>query len=213
MLEPDGFAASFHPTFLGLIEANQHAACIAVDIPIGLAIDRPRASDIEARRLLGKRRSSVFPAPDSRLLDAPTYEAASELSRRLTSKGLIRQSYGIFPKVAEVDRLVTRPLQSWVVECHPELSFAALAEGRPMTHKKGKAEGYEERRALLDAALGFSIPLRSEARAVVREAAPDDLLDAFAAAWTARRVVLGLAGRVPIEVERDERDRRMEIVY
>lgn len=211
-LDGAGFDATFHPTFLDVIEAHRHAACIAVDVPIGLATDRPRACDVAARKLLGKRRSSVFPAPDPRLLDSPSHEAASALSRSLTNKGVQRQAFGIFPKVAEVDRLVTRPLQSWVVECHPEVSFAALA-GRPMEHPKDRPEGYEERWALLTAALGITIPTRAEARALVRESAPDDLLDAFAAAWTARRAANGQAGRVPAEVERDQRDRRMEIVY
>ena len=51
---------------------------IAVDIPIGLPDSaEPRAADIEARKLLGKRRSSVFPTPHRAVLEAPTYAKAN----------------------------------------------------------------------------------------------------------------------------------------
>lgn len=71
------------------------------------------------------------------------------LSRSLTGKGIAKQSFAIYGKVAEVRRVMTPALQRRVVEVHPEVSFWALAGERPMTHHKGKAEGYEERRALL----------------------------------------------------------------
>jgi hypothetical protein len=46
------------------------AATVAVDIPIGLPDAGPRVCDVAARRLLGPRRSSVFPAPVRAALDA-----------------------------------------------------------------------------------------------------------------------------------------------
>ena len=48
---------------------------------------------------------------------------------------------------------------------------------------------------------------------MTRPCSPDDVLDAIVAAWTASRVVTGIAVRLPIDPERDESGLRMEIVY
>lgn len=201
-----------HLSFQQLLDAYPEVAAIGVDIPIGLSEGAPRDCDIEARKVLLHRRSSVFPAPDPRVLLEPTYDAASALSRLLTEKGISRQAFGIYPKVGEVNRIVTPDMQARVFEVHPEVSFWALA-GRPMGHAKRRAEGYEERRALLTAAFGVPIWTRAEARGIARPASPDDLLDAVVAAWTALRVSQGRAGRLPTEPLVDGRGLRMEIVY
>lgn len=39
---------------------------VGIDIPIGLPDDGPRGYDLAARRLLGPRRATVFPAPCGR---------------------------------------------------------------------------------------------------------------------------------------------------
>ena len=203
----------FHPTFSELVLSYPTVGCIAVDIPIGLSVGAPRACDLDARRILGRRGSSVFPAPDPRLLDYATHPEASAQSRVLVGKGLSIQSFGIFPKVAEVNRLMTPLLQTWIVEVHPEVSFWALAGERSMEHSKGNAAGYEERAALLASTLGVRIPDRKEAASITRPCSPDDVLDAIVAAWTASRVVNGTAERLPGDAERNESGLRMEIVY
>jgi predicted RNase H-like nuclease len=67
--------------------------------------------------------------------------------------------------------------------------------------------------ALLETAFAMPLWSREEARVVARPAAPDDLLDAVAAAWTARRLVEGVAERLPAEPAVDRRGLRMEIVF
>ena len=203
----------FHPTFSELVLSYPAVGCIAVDVPIGLNASAPRACDRAARRILGRRGSSVFPAPDPRLLDYATHAEASAQSRVLTSKGLSIQSFGIFPKVAEVNRQMTPLLQSRIVEVHPEVSFWALAGNQPMQYSKRNAAGYEERAALLADVLSIPIPDRREARSMTRPCSPDDVLDAIVAAWTASRVVAGIAKRLPDDPERDKKGLRMEIVY
>ena len=203
----------FYPTFSELVLNNPAVGCIAVDVPIGLSATAPRACDLAARRILGRRGSSVFPAPDPRLLDFATHAEASEQSRVLAGKGLSIQSFGIFPKVAEVNRQMTPLLQNWIVEVHPEVSFWALAGGKSMEHSKGNTVGYEERAALLGSVLGIRIPYRKEAASMTRPCSPDDVLDAIVAAWTASRVVAGIAKRLPDDPEFDEKGLRMEIVY
>lgn len=202
-----------HRSFADLLAAYPDAACIGVDIPIGLAEGQARRCDVEARRVLGPRRSSVFPAPDPRLIDIPTYAEALARSRSLTGGGISCQSFAIFGKVAEVNRALTPELQSRVVEVHPEVSFWALAGEQPMAHPKKKPEGYAERHALLAAALEAPIPPRDKARTLARSAGADDVLDAIVAAWTALRVAAGLAGRLPAAPPTDARGLRMEIVY
>src|SRR5437870_3658001 len=48
---------------------------VGIDIPIGLPDAGPRACDVEARRRLGPRRSSVFPAPRRALLPCRDWAA------------------------------------------------------------------------------------------------------------------------------------------
>lgn len=201
-----------YPGIAALLDAHADVEAIGIDIPIGLAKGVPRGADVAARRVLGPRRSSVFPAPDPRLLDAPTYAEAAALARSLIGKGITVQAFGIFPKVAEVNQTVTPDMRGWVFEVHPEVSFRALA-GRPMAHAKKRPEGYEERRELLAEDLGIEIWSRAEARAVARPAGADDVLDAIVAAWSAHRSATGRAGRLPAHPEVDDRDLRMEIVY
>lgn len=203
-----------HATFPDVLGSYPDATCIAIDIPIGLAEGSPRRCDIEARKVLGPRRSSVFPAPDRRLVDAINYAEANGLSRSLLGKGVSAQAFGIYPKVAEVNRMMTPQLQVRVVEVHPDVSFWALAGKQPTFYPKRTAEGFEERRALLATTFdGSDIPSREMAGRLVSGAGADDLLDATVAAWTARRFAEGRAGRLPIDPDVDERGLRMEMVY
>jgi predicted RNase H-like nuclease len=90
----------------GLI-ANLHSgelAAAAIDVPIGLPEAGSRRCDIEARRMIGARRSSVFPAPARRVLGATTYDDAAARSQAIAGKRLSRQAFSILSKFEEVDR-------------------------------------------------------------------------------------------------------------
>jgi len=83
------------PDFEYVVERQPPADLVLVDIPIGLLDNGPerRAPDVLARRVLGgKQASSVFSAPIRPVLEAADYDAANGLSRRLTGRGLSRQS-------------------------------------------------------------------------------------------------------------------------
>lgn len=212
--EAEVLVPNVHSSFAELLNSYPDAASIAVDIPIGLSTGESRQCDVGARRILGPRRSSVFPAPDSRIVDVETYERALELARSLTGKGISRQGFAIFAKVAEVNRVMTAELQDRVIEVHPEVSFWALAGNCPMAYWKKKRDGFEERRALLESAFGrVAIPTRKEARRLARPATPDDVLDAIVAAWTAQRYATGRSNRLPADPPQDALGLRMEIVY
>ena len=177
-----------------------------IDIPIGLPAIGPRPCDVEARRLLGPRRSSVFPAPVRGLLGATRYDDAAARCKALSGKGMSRQAFGILAKVAEVDRLMTPARQRHLVEVHPEVSLATLANG-PMTHYKKRLEGRAERVEVLR---GVFPDIDSHLSAHIGEAKPDDIIDAFAVAWSARRWLAGTCVRFGGDV--DGRGLRMEIV-
>ena len=181
---------------------------VAIDIPIGLPESGPRPADVEARRRVGPRRNSVFPAPARAVLGAATYAEACARSRQVSGKAISKQLFNILGKIAEVDALVTPAVQERFVEMFPEWSLTVLA-GAPMSHPKSKAAGVAERTAALGAAFGDEA-LAAHLRARPPQARVDDVLDAFAGAWTARRLARGCAERIGGEV--DARGLRMEVV-
>ncbi|MDY7101215.1 MAG: DUF429 domain-containing protein [Actinomycetota bacterium] len=170
-------------------------AIVGVDMPIGLTDRGPRPCDRAARRALGPRRSSVFPAPIRPLLGIDDYETALATARRLDDgRGLSRQSFNLLGAIEALDRAVRAPGvdAERVVEVCPELSFALLA-GHPLAEPKRTAAGRADRRRLLvEHVAGIDEVLDGP---TPRGAATDDVLDACAVVWTARRVVAGVAQR------------------
>lgn len=217
----DILSARIFNSFMKLLDANREATAIGVDIPIGLSEGEPRQCDLAARKAISPRGAAVFPAPDSRLLDAliqanvsaHDFRHALSLAHELTDKGISKQAFYICPKIAEVNLVMTPELQQRIIEVHPEVSFWAMAGKQPMRHKKRRHAGYDERAALLEETLGVTIWPRKEAFKIARSAKPDDVLDATVAAWTARRVAEDSAERLPTNPPIDRRGLRMEIVY
>jgi predicted RNase H-like nuclease len=185
---------------------------VAVDAPIGLVERGARECDRAARALLGSRRSSVFPAPLRPLLAAASYPEASRLQRALEGKGLSRQSWAIVPKIAELDVLLrgSADARAAVREVHPELSFLKLNRDRALEANKRRPEGRAQRHALLRTWCGDAIDRALAARRALGCTA-DDVLDAFAALWTAERIARGVALSFPADPPRDARGLPMAI--
>jgi predicted RNase H-like nuclease len=158
---------------------------IAVDIPIGIP-ETERAADVEARRVVGPRASSVFRTPPRAALEASSFAQAVAKARAATGKGISQQAYALRHRILEVDAFAERDER--IVEVHPEVSFAELASAA-LPHSKRTSEGLVDRRRLL-ASAGIDVP---EAPAVPEA----DLLDAAVAAWTARRYRRGEARALP----------------
>lgn len=194
---------------------NQPAAqVIALDIPIGLPDQGARACDLAARQILGRpRASSVFPAPIRPVLAATSYTAACQIRSQIEGKKLSIQAWGIMPKICEVDEALRHDpaLLAAVYEVHPEVCFYFLAGKRPLEHGKKSAAGRAERRRLLapwfDAAISAALAARAQLAS-----AEDDVLDAFAALWTAERIAAGTAQTLPTTPPRDACGLRMAIV-
>jgi predicted RNase H-like nuclease len=184
---------------------DEGVEAIAVDIPIGLPDRASRRCDIDARRELGPRRSSVFPAPPRSLLQTTDYPAALAAKRALDGTGLSKQAFFLLPKIAEADAAMTAELQRAVVESHPELAFARLA-GAPLSSSKRTPAGMAERRSVLEAVHG---PIRSP---LPRGAARHDVLDALALTCTARHLASGSDRRLG-DAARDRHELIMEIAW
>jgi predicted RNase H-like nuclease len=160
-----------------------------IDMPLGLLDAGWRDADRLARRALGRRGSTVFAIPPLAVWECETYAHANQVCRDLTGKGFSVQAWGLRRKIAEADefrrRTLSAPSPVRLYEVHPELSFAAMA-GAPLPDSKHTAAGLAVRRALL-AAEGITVCTR------VAGTAEDDLLDAAAVAWSARRIAAGQA--------------------
>jgi predicted RNase H-like nuclease len=183
---------------------------LVLDVPIGLLDRGPRLVDTEARLRLGRRASSVFPAPLRPMLGAATWEEACRIGERAGGRRCSRQTAGILPRIRAVDRRLTPALQEeGVVEGHPEVVFAAMAELRGLPHPKRLPAGREERLALLR----IRFPDVDERLAAIPLGLRGDAVDACALLWTALRVLRGEATRLPAgTVERDPRGLRCEMV-
>ena len=156
-----------------------------IDMPLGLLADGWRTADVLARRALGRRGVTVFAIPPRSVWECGSYAEANITCRRLTGRGLSIQAWGLRARLLEADRFrASCPVELY--EVHPELSFSAMG-GVPVPESKHSAEGLAVRRRLLSGA-GITLPTGR-----VPGAEADDVLDAAAVAWSARRILLGTA--------------------
>ena len=163
------------------------ADAVALDVAIGLpSLGGRRACDDLARARLGARRSSVFAAPPREVLECASYAEARPLAPSLSA-----QAFGLVPRIREVDaalRVRGAEVHQRVVECHPEVAFAAMCAGRLELAPKKSAAGALQRIALLEEALDDDLPTDPPPTAAL-----DDALDAAVCALVASRWAVGEA--------------------
>ena len=203
-------SARFYRKFADGVEVSPDAEAIGVDIPIGYPPwpATRRLADCKACEMVGPLRSSVFPTPHPDLLEQ-SWQDARRISRDRFGRGLTKQSYDLRLRIKEVASVAAR--HDRVYEVHPEVSFVALANHQHLKFTKKKWNGHNVRRALL-VAHRIKIPdVLDDARRV----GADDILDAAAAAWSARRIAKGQAVPLPDPPECDGagRGRRVAIWY
>lgn len=167
-------------------------AAVAIDMPIELEHTDRRRCDVEARPLLGARRSSLFAPPLLAAIDHTTYAAANAWSKAAVGRGISKQAWMLVPKIREVRAFVTGT-DLRVHETFPELSFRAMNGGRPLTHAKRTWTGMASRLELLQDA-GLVLPVEA---GDAGDVAADDLVDAAALAWSAMRIARGRGEHVP----------------
>jgi len=143
---------------------------MAVAAPIGLVDKGTRECDREARRILGRPTAG-------RLLAAPTRQFLP--GRR---QGIVTA------RVREVDAFMTPEHQAWVHEVHPELSYTCWNSGKPLAASKKRKDGQAERHRLIEMEWPDSLARLSGELGIHGGWQAEDLTDAFAALWTARRI-------------------------
>ncbi len=169
----------------------------AIDIPIGLPDRGSREADGAARKFVGPRASSVFPCPIRPALGATSWQEACEITYQHNGHRISQQTFGILPKIRAVDECVrSTDLRQRLFEVHPEISFA-FWQGSPMLHAKRDARGHEQRRTLIARYFGPEAFASVVAQVGSRSVAADDIADAFAALWSAERLLSGTAQRLP----------------
>ena len=180
----------------------------AIDMPIGLPESAPRKCDLEARALLGARRSCIFPAPvRSALQHLHDYPAASQASYLASGKKMSKQTFFLMPKIAELDQTKDGKFH----EAHPELSFMHWSGGTPLLPKKSE-EGRQQRAALIDAKWpGAREKAEQDLGKKTRRWQTDDLHDAFAMLWTAERIANGSAKTLGNETDATGKPMRISI--
>lgn len=193
--------------FSSLVVRLGEVHVIGVDMPIGLpGSGEARSADAEARKFVGpKRASSVFPVYPRAVYLAGDYASAAIQSVKLARKSISRQAFAIGPRLLEVDAATAG--RADVYEVHPEVSFCAMARGH-IGWSKTSWNGMHERARLLERE-GVSLPAFVPGGG---DAAPADLIDAAAAAWTAMRIANGQALSLPKPPQRLDR-RQVAIWY
>ncbi|PSQ97455.1 MAG: DUF429 domain-containing protein [Bacteroidetes bacterium SW_9_63_38] len=202
-----------------LLSLPEAPAVLGIDMVIGLpdtAQSGGRACDRAARRLLGHPRgTSVFSPPAYDALWADTYDEAQRRNRAANpdAPGLSKQTYHLVPKMRALAEPMTPERQERVHEVHPELSFFAMNGGTPVADSKHTDAGQRARRGLLTEH-GFSEVDAAVSSLAGSALGADDIIDAHAACWTARRIDEGTAERCPPGSETaptNARGLRMEI--
>lgn len=205
-------------TFREIVELTPLLSVIAVDMPIGLPErigQAGRGPERAVRRHLGERQSSVFSVPSRAAVYCSDYREActAALATSEPPKKVSKQAFHLFPKIREIDRLMTPELEARVFEVHPELAFWRLNGEREMSLPKKvrnspNGPGLDQRRDLLVAG-GYERGFLDQKPP--RGAGRDDVLDAAANCLIAERLLRGNAEPFPSDFEQDGKGLRIAI--
>lgn len=168
--------------------AQEPIEAVGVDIPIGLAVTARRSADVAARAYVGARRSSVFNAPNRHVIDAATLADANAWLGAQGFPKMSAQGFALVPRIREAATMAASDPR--LIEVFPEATFRHLA-GAPVEGTKKSWAGTVQRLALLARATPpVVVPwdLGDAGRVPT-----DDVFDATAAAYSARRYARGKA--------------------
>lgn len=187
---------------------------ILIDIPIGLrhSEDKERLCDLESRKILKKRGSSVFPAPSRLALQSDNYVDASRVNLENLGRRLTKQSWAIMRKIKEVDDFVRSEPDIKLREMHPECTYWALNSKKPLSFKKKSRDGLIERLLILKKFFTMTdkVYIESMNSFLRKEVAKDDILDALTGAVSlkfSKKLIT-----LPAIPERDAEGIKMQIV-
>lgn len=216
--EPADFSLFVAQHFSDILDHVPTFQVIAVDMPIGLPDHvgpTGRGAEQAARRHLGQRQSSVFAVPSRSAVYCEDYGQACQVAFETSDppKKVSKQCFYLFPKIREIDGLMSPALEARVHEVHPELAFWRLNGETPMSlPKKVKSRsnpaGVEQRAELL---MQHGLPQAFLMQDLPRGVGRDDLLDATVNCLIAERIRSGVAEPFPSDYRRDGKGLRMAI--
>ncbi|CAM4182237.1 DUF429 domain-containing protein [Vibrio agarivorans] len=203
------------PTLNALFASFDKPVHCLIDMPIGFsdAVTPDRLCDKAARKRLTKvRQSSVFPVPCKAAVYSQDYATACKVNLEQLGKKFSKQTWGIVPKIRELNDFLELDSQHVIRESHPEVLFTVLA-GEPLRHSKRSKEGLAQRIVLLEAlSPALKEALEHAFRSTMKKVAmPDDIVDALVlciVSQSQRRLT-----RFPTCVDYDADGRCREIVY
>ncbi len=200
-----------------LVEALPQVSVFAIDMVMGLPERAEnRQAEKAVRPLLGARQSSVFSIPSRNAVFCEDYREACAMALKTSEppRKVSKQAFYLFPKIRELDGLLSSALEQRFFEVHPELAFWRFNDEAPMAlPKKVKSRanpaGLDERRDLLVSKLGFDRAFLDQTPP--KRAGRDDFLDAAINCAMAERIAKGHARPFPESFQRDARGLRMAI--
>ncbi|SDR28738.1 DUF429 domain-containing protein [Pseudovibrio sp. Tun.PSC04-5.I4] len=205
-------------SFAELITCEFAPRKIAVDMPIGLPDyigQTGRGPEKAVRPLLGMRQSTVFSIPARAAIYCEDYReaCAAALAHSAPPRKISKQAFYLFPKIRQIDALMTPELEDRVYEVHPEVAFWRLNGQDPIAIPKkvngsSYGPGQDARRDLL-VQFGYTASFLDQKPP--KGAARDDLTDAAVNAVIAERLLTGQAEPFPTDYRRGERGLRMAI--
>jgi predicted RNase H-like nuclease len=223
VLADDGnWTTDLFPSIWSVWKEYSDADRILVDSPIGLPTDGRRACDVQAKNRLDSQQRSVFYTPTRAAVYEQNLDDAKQINEREAGFSIQNQAWSVVSRIRELDEFLDMypGARDRVSETHPEVCFYALNGRTPVTESKQTASGLERRRDLLteEYADARAIYEQSVSRYTEPDYAPtvsgvDDILDALAAAVTARRDADGLSRLPEHNPPADERGLPMQIVY
>ena len=100
-------------------------------------------------------------------------------------------SWSLYPRILDVDNELqkNRKLQNKTFEIHPELSLRALNDGQTIVESKRNSTGETVRRLLIENYFESGAFNEIRNNHYLKDVANHDINDAFAALWTAERVI------------------------
>ncbi|WP_371381395.1 DUF429 domain-containing protein [Sporomusa aerivorans] len=216
--ETGDYGYAVYPAIADIMADHHAAACLLIDIPIGLpetqAEDAARP-DSELRRRLKGKSSSVFNTPCRQAVYCQDKQTAKTINQAVLKKSLSEQSLGFSGKIRQVDEFLRNHPQyiGRLSESHPEYGFAILNAGRPLMSKKSEEAGLGERRSVLRQFFSKADNALDEIIAHYPQRLLDDFLDAMVLA------VMGSIGlktgfaSIPAQPAKDRQGLPMEVVY
>ncbi len=197
-----------------LVQAHPASDQILIDMVIGLPGTKQQIRpDAEARKILKKRSSTVFPSPCRQAVYAQSKQKQTEENQKVLGAGLSSQAIAIFPKIRELDEFLQHhaEFRNVIKESHLEVCFAKLNGAVVMT-KKQRCAGMLERVKILRRYLP-----QADVRFITEQAEKyrcmeDDIVDAVCLAVTANLYSQGKGEPIPQKPMQDDTGLLMQMI-